>query len=95
MVMTFDFVVFHIIVRIVYFSLLLHDITSLIFFFLAGKADQEGEEYMKCRRWGREMRIKLTPGQEVEKQNKKRFLVLQDVKSRQKTPNTSDLTFLY
>lgn len=41
------------------------------------------------------MRIKLTPGKEVEKQNKKRFLVLQDVKSKQKTPNTSDLTFLY
>ena len=94
--MTFDFVVFHIIVRIVYFSLLLHDITSLIFFFffLAGKADQEGENTWSAGD-GEEMRIKLTPGKEVEKQNKKRFLVLQDVKSRQKTPNTSDLTVLY
>lgn len=39
---------------------------------------------MKCWRWGR-MGIKLTPGKEVEKQNKQRFLVLQDVKSAKDT----------
>lgn len=92
--MTFDFVVFHIIVRTVYFGLLLYNITSLIFFFLVGKAEQEGENTWSAGD-GEEMRIKLTPGKEVEKQNEKRFLVLQDVKLKQKTPNTSDLTFLY
>lgn len=81
---------------IVHFGLLLHDIKSFISFFLVGEAEQE-EETVGCGRWGRDEEYTNT-GESTSrktKQNKKDSWYCRNVRSRRKTPNTRDLTFLY